>query len=151
MDTYITPGDDMDRSLNETVTEEIRKYLSEYNNNPPSEISFMSPVPSTSGPGGYIVNLYVFYFFRLTGKLTSFLQFQQFRLRNRTVVYNSKYRLLTFSVTISHSPITLGNLSSIHSLDVHVAQLYNHPFGHTEYFKDNSQYLYMKDRVYPLL
>ncbi len=73
MDTYITPGDDMDRSLNETVTEKIRKYLFEYNNNPPSEISFIPPVPSTSGPGGYIVNLYVFYFCRLTGKLTSFL------------------------------------------------------------------------------
>ena len=40
---------DMDRSLNETVTDKIRKYLPDYNNNPPSSVDFMDPIPSTSG------------------------------------------------------------------------------------------------------
>ena len=39
----------MDRSLNESVTDKIRKYLSDYNNNPPNSISFISPITSTSG------------------------------------------------------------------------------------------------------
>ena len=39
----------MDRSLNETTTDKIRKYRTDYNNNPPSCVSFMPPVPSTSG------------------------------------------------------------------------------------------------------
>jgi hypothetical protein len=33
---------DVDRSLNETVTDKIRKYHTDYNNNPPNSISFMS-------------------------------------------------------------------------------------------------------------
>ena len=40
---------DMDRSLNETVTDKIRKYRTNYYNNPPSCVSFMSAIPSTSG------------------------------------------------------------------------------------------------------
>ena len=40
---------DIDRSLNETVTDKIRKYRTDYNNNPPNTISFMSAVASTSG------------------------------------------------------------------------------------------------------
>jgi hypothetical protein len=40
---------DIDRSLNETVTDKIRKYHSDYNNNPPSSVAFMSTIPSTSG------------------------------------------------------------------------------------------------------
>jgi hypothetical protein len=42
---------DIDRSLslNETVTDKIRKYRSPYNNNPPNFISFMSTIGSTSG------------------------------------------------------------------------------------------------------
>ena len=39
---------DIDRSLNEVVTEQIRKYHSDYNNNP-TTISLMSPIGSTSG------------------------------------------------------------------------------------------------------
>ena len=35
--------------------------------------------------GGYIVNLCVFYFYRLIGKLTAFLQLQEFSLRNVAV------------------------------------------------------------------
>ena len=40
---------DIDRSLNETVTDKIRKYLTDYNNNPPDSISFMSVIVNTSG------------------------------------------------------------------------------------------------------
>ncbi len=39
----------LDRSLNETVADKVRKYRADYNNNPPSVISFMVPVASTSG------------------------------------------------------------------------------------------------------
>jgi hypothetical protein len=40
---------DIDRSLNEAVADKIRKYRADYNNNPPSVVSFTSPIPSTSG------------------------------------------------------------------------------------------------------
>ncbi len=40
---------DMDRSLNETVTDKIRKYRADYNNNPPSSAAFMTTIVSTSG------------------------------------------------------------------------------------------------------
>ena len=41
--------DDIDRSLNETVTDKIRKYRSDCNNNPPNTTSFMPVIGSTSG------------------------------------------------------------------------------------------------------
>ena len=41
--------DNIDRSLNETVGDKIRKCRSDYNNNPPNTVSFMSDIPSTSG------------------------------------------------------------------------------------------------------
>ena len=40
---------DVDRSLNETVVDKIRKYRADYNNNPPNTISFMTSIASTSG------------------------------------------------------------------------------------------------------
>ena len=39
---------DIDRSLNESVSDKIRKYHADYNNNPPSSVAFMSIIPSTS-------------------------------------------------------------------------------------------------------
>jgi len=39
----------LDRSLNEDAPDKIRKYRSDYNNNPPSVVSFMSAISSTSG------------------------------------------------------------------------------------------------------
>ncbi len=39
----------VDRSLNEAATDKIRRYLTDYNNNPPNVISFMSSISSTSG------------------------------------------------------------------------------------------------------
>jgi hypothetical protein len=57
--------------------------------------------------GGYIVNLCDFYFYKLIGKLTSFLQLQEFSFRNLPVtsctttvwcsLYRSNARLSTFS------------------------------------------------------
>ena len=40
---------DIDRSLNESVSDKIRKYHTDYNNNPPNAISFMLAIASTSG------------------------------------------------------------------------------------------------------
>ena len=39
----------LDRSLNEAAADKIRKYRSDYNNNPPSVVSFMDTIVSTSG------------------------------------------------------------------------------------------------------
>ena len=40
---------DMDRSLCEDATDKIRKYRVDFNNNPPSCVSIMSPMASVSG------------------------------------------------------------------------------------------------------
>jgi hypothetical protein len=40
---------DIDKSLHETATDKIRKYRAGYNHNPPSSVSFMSDIVSTSG------------------------------------------------------------------------------------------------------
>ena len=40
---------DTDRSINEDVSYKIRKYRNDYNHNPLSVVSFMSPMTSTSG------------------------------------------------------------------------------------------------------
>jgi hypothetical protein len=39
---------DIDRSLNETVSDKIRKYGSDDNNKPPKSVSFMTVITSTS-------------------------------------------------------------------------------------------------------
>jgi hypothetical protein len=39
----------LDQSLNDTVADKIRKYRADYNNNPPSTVSFMPSIASTSG------------------------------------------------------------------------------------------------------
>ncbi len=40
---------DVDRSLNESASDKIRKYRVDYDNNPPHDISFMSTITSKSG------------------------------------------------------------------------------------------------------
>jgi hypothetical protein len=40
---------DIDRSINEAASDKIRKYHADYNNNPPSVVSFIPPIASTSG------------------------------------------------------------------------------------------------------
>jgi hypothetical protein len=44
---YPNPND-IDESLNDDTADQIRKYHTDYNNNPPNTISFMSPIVSTS-------------------------------------------------------------------------------------------------------
>jgi hypothetical protein len=39
----------LDQSLNDTVADKIRKYRADYNNRPPSAVSFMPAIASTSG------------------------------------------------------------------------------------------------------
>ena len=49
MDNYITLYiQDIDKSLNEAAADKIRKYRTDYNNNPPNAISFMPVIASTS-------------------------------------------------------------------------------------------------------
>ena len=94
----------LDGPLNETVTDKIRQYLTDYNNKLPSnDISFMNVIICTSGI--YIMNLCIFYFYRLIGKLTTFT--------NPTTLDYFEYRRHTYNVQITHSPVTLSNLSSI--------------------------------------
>ncbi len=42
-------SNDIDKSLNKTVVDKIRKYHTDYDNNPPSALSFMPVIVSTSG------------------------------------------------------------------------------------------------------
>jgi hypothetical protein len=39
----------LDQSLNDAAADKIRKYRADYNNRPPSAVSFMTAIPSTSG------------------------------------------------------------------------------------------------------
>ncbi len=71
---------DVDRSLNEAAADKIRKYRADYNNN-----RMLSPLCLSLRPGGSIVTLCAFYFYKLIGKLIAFLQLQEFSLRNTTV------------------------------------------------------------------
>ena len=40
---------DIDKSLNEAASDKIRKYCADYNHNPPSTVSFIPVIVSTSG------------------------------------------------------------------------------------------------------
>jgi hypothetical protein len=71
-----------------TAADKIRKYRADYNNRPPSAVSFMPAILLVS-QAGYIVNLLDFYSYRLIGKLTAFLQLQEFSLRKQTPVASS--------------------------------------------------------------
>jgi hypothetical protein len=67
---------DIDKSLNEDTTDKIQKYRSDYNNMSLLHLLLLVRV------GDYIVNSCDFYSYRIFGKLTPFLQFQEFRLRH---------------------------------------------------------------------
>jgi hypothetical protein len=49
LDGHLHSPNDIDRSINEAVVHTIRKYRVDYNNNPPSAVSFIPTIPSTSG------------------------------------------------------------------------------------------------------
>ncbi len=104
---YPNPND-IDRSLNETGTDKIRKYHSDYNNNPPKDISFMPVflVPQVN----YIVNLLDFYSYRLIGKLTTFLKLQEF---TPTLIYTSYLQISLYRFIINNKkdrPIVILSL-----------------------------------------
>ncbi len=61
---------DVERSLNETSDDKIRKYHTDCNDNPPTTIDFKKVFLVRLG--GYIVNLCVFHFYNLIEKLASF-------------------------------------------------------------------------------
>ena len=89
---------DIDRSLNEAAADKIRKYRADYNNNPTLYHLCLLLLVRL---GGYIVNLSDFYSYRLIGKLTAFLQLQEFSLHNMIVVSStSDARLLLHSSKI---------------------------------------------------
>ena len=56
------PPSDIDRPLNETVTDKIRDYRADYNNRPSKAIFFMTVVSSTSDRAISTVTLSSFYF-----------------------------------------------------------------------------------------
>ena len=80
----------LDQSLNDAAADKIRKYRADYNNRPPSVVSFVRPVT-------VIVNLSDFYSDRLIGKLTAFLQLQEFSQRNPTVTSSTSAARLSFN------------------------------------------------------
>ncbi len=49
LDGHLHNPHDLDRSLNEFVTDKIRQYLTDYNNRPSNTISFMPDIDSSSG------------------------------------------------------------------------------------------------------
>ncbi len=49
LDGHLRYPYNLDRSLNDTATDKILKYRDHYYNNPPSVVSFMTDIPSTSG------------------------------------------------------------------------------------------------------
>jgi hypothetical protein len=71
---------DLDGPLNDAAADKIRQYRADYNNRPCrlSPLCLLLLVRL----GVYIVNLCAFYFYKLIGKLTAFLQLQEFSLRN---------------------------------------------------------------------
>jgi hypothetical protein len=76
----------LDQSLNDAAVDKIRKYRADYNNRPSSVVSFIPAISSTSGRlHGEFVRLQV-YSYRIIGKLTAFLQLQEFSLRKQTQV-----------------------------------------------------------------
>ena len=101
---------DLDGPLNEAAADKIRQYRADYNNRPSNAISFMPALASTSGR---LHSEFVrFLFYRPIGKLTAFLQLQEFSLRNLPVAssttaarrspHSSNPRLVTFSPRLQH-------------------------------------------------
>ena len=122
---------DTDRSLNEPSTDKIRKYRADYNNNPQR----LSPLwlLLLVRLGGYTVNLWAFYFYKIIGKLlyifrssSSVIHQWPVPLQTRGVLLvaqsqgrqhfrqgcntedHPERRWRTCVVQITHSPITLA-------------------------------------------
>jgi hypothetical protein len=85
----------LDQSLNDAVADKIRKYRADYNNRPPSTVSFMSAITSTSGRlHSEFVRLL---FLQAHRKLTAFLQLQEFSQRKPTVASSTSAARLSLN------------------------------------------------------
>ena len=77
----------LDQSLNDAAADKIRKYRADYNNRPPSAVSFMPAIASTSGRlHSEFVRLLFLQDHRETDR---FLQLQEFSLRNQIVDFST--------------------------------------------------------------
>jgi hypothetical protein len=86
---------DIDKSLNETVNDKIRKYRADYNNNPPNAVAFM---PAIAGTNGRLHSDFIRLLFLQTHReIDLFLQFQEFSQRNQTW----ELRAFTFAARLS--------------------------------------------------
>ncbi len=113
----------LDQSLNDAAAEKIRKYRADYNNRPPSAVSFMPDIASTSGRlhSEFVRLLFLQThretdrFFAASGvqlaqpnsgqfhyRLTAFLQ----QLKNRVDLALAKTAALRINLNIDGSPIT---------------------------------------------
>ncbi len=114
---------DIDTSLNETADDKIRKYRSEYNNNPPTSVSFMTVVGSTSGRlHSEFVRLLFLQTHRETDRFfetsgvhlpepsSGFFQFHRvpysFHLKSRVVLTLTKVAVLRIMLNIDGATIT---------------------------------------------
>ncbi len=85
----------IDRSLNETTDDKIRKYHPDYNTNPPNTVSFIPAIVSTSGRlHSEFVRLLFLQAHRETDR---FLQLQEFRLCNLTVTSSTSATRLSLN------------------------------------------------------
>ncbi len=92
----------IDRSLNETTDDKIRKYHSDYNINPPNTVSFMFVVTSTSGRShSEFVNLLFLQAHRETDRF-----FAVSDLKIRVGLTLSKASSLRITLNLDGTPIT---------------------------------------------
>jgi hypothetical protein len=84
---HVRYPNNLDQSLNDAGTDKLRKYHTYYNFNPPRGVGFMSAIVSTSGRlHSEFIRIYSY---RLIGKLTAFLQLQEFCHHNQTVDFST--------------------------------------------------------------
>ncbi len=133
MDTVLHYPNDFDGPLKEAVGDKIRQYLTHYNNRPSTAIFFMTDIASTSGRlhCEFVRLLLLLSSCRLIGKLTAFLQLQDFIYRKPTSTsaarrspHSSSLRSATSSPRMQRyglswisdpSPLTLSLSSHRHS------------------------------------
>ncbi len=110
----------LDQSLNDVPADKLRKYHSDYNNNPTRGVDFMSLLVVRLG--GYIVNLSEFYSYRLIGLLYSNLGLEIFSPRCSSSTTNPVYvrrvdsSFLVFSLS-SHRYSCICLLFNSHFID----------------------------------
>ena len=140
IDGHLRYPNDVDRSLNETVTDKIRKYRDDYNNNPPTTISFIPDIASTSGRlhSGFVFLLFLQArretdrFFAASGVQLVKHHRDQFHYHCVTFSSQLKFKILSIlaktaalriilnicGVQITHSPIILVNLLLINLVSI---------------------------------